>query len=169
MAKQGAKARMQTSAVGNSRPRLTCTRSGGFTLLELLVVITIIAMASASVVLVLRDSNPSGLGSEAERLVAQLEAARARSRTTGVALNWRATADGFKFDDGQSGELAWLSSSTSAAPSATLVLGPEPMIGPQSVRISSGKDSLTIQTDGLRPFAVVQTAADTTPIRSTGP
>jgi general secretion pathway protein H len=143
---------MQTSAVGNRhKPR---TGGSGFTILELLVVITIIAMASASVVLVLRDSNPSSLPSEAERLIAQLEAARAKSRTTGVALRWQTTPEGFTFDDPAATPIKWLSESTTASNSTSLTLGPEPMIGPQRVHLSAGKESLVISTDGIRPFTV---------------
>jgi general secretion pathway protein H len=41
-----------------------------------------------------------------------------------------------------------------------LVLGPEPIIGAQAVRLTSPElpgFSITIQTDGLRPFAVQRT------------
>lgn len=70
-------------------------RQRGLTLLELLVVLAIIGMAMAGVSLSLRDSSQTQIEREAQRLVAVLEAARAQSRTSGVALIWQATPEGF--------------------------------------------------------------------------
>jgi general secretion pathway protein H len=70
-------------------------RQRGLTLLELLVVLAIIGMAMAGVSLSLRDSSQTQIEREAQRLVAVLEAARAQSRTSGVALVWQAKPDGF--------------------------------------------------------------------------
>ena len=70
-------------------------RQRGLTLLELLVVLAIIGLAMAGVSLSLRDSSQTQLEREAQRLVAVLEAARAQSRTSGMALIWQATPEGF--------------------------------------------------------------------------
>lgn len=70
-------------------------RQRGLTLLELLVVLAIIGLAFAAVSLSLRDSGQTQLEREAQRLVAMLEAARAQSRTSGVALVWQTTPEGF--------------------------------------------------------------------------
>ncbi len=70
-------------------------RQQGLTLLELLVVLAIIGFAVAGVSLSLRDSSQTQLEREAQRLVAVLEAARAQSRTSGMALIWQATPEGF--------------------------------------------------------------------------
>ncbi len=70
-------------------------RQHGLTLLELLVVLAIIGFAMAGVSLSLRDSNQTQIEREAQRLVAVLEAARAQSRTSGVALIWQTTSEGF--------------------------------------------------------------------------
>ncbi len=70
-------------------------RQQGLTLLELLVVLAIIGLAMAGVSLSLRDSSQTQIEREAQRLVAVLEAARAQSRTSGVALVWQATPEGF--------------------------------------------------------------------------
>jgi general secretion pathway protein H len=72
-------------------------RSGyrGFTLLELLIVITIIAIGSAGVVFAFRDSDSTSLDREADRLSAMLESARAQSRSSGLALLWVPLPDGF--------------------------------------------------------------------------
>jgi general secretion pathway protein H len=70
-------------------------RQHGLTLLELLVVLAIIGFSVAGVSLSLRDSNQTQLEREAQRLVAVLEAARAQSRTSGIALIWQPTPEGF--------------------------------------------------------------------------
>ena len=70
-------------------------RQRGLTLLELLVVLAIIGFAMVGVSLSLRDSRQTQLERETQRLVAILEAARAQSRTSGIALIWQATPEGF--------------------------------------------------------------------------
>ena len=70
-------------------------RQHGLTLLELLVVLAIIGFSVAGVSLSLHDSSQTQLEREAQRLVAVLEAARAQSRTSGVALIWQPTPEGF--------------------------------------------------------------------------
>ncbi len=142
---------MRTSAAGNNRR--------GFTLIELLVVIAIIAIATAGVSFALRDTGATQLEREAQRLTALLESARAQSRASGVPVRWTATPGGFRFDGLPSGTLPdqWLSPSTQVQGNATLLLGPDPIIGRQEVVIGSTAApdrSLTIATDGLRPFRV---------------
>ena len=137
----------------------------GFTLLELLVVITIIAAASAGVVLALRDGTQTTLERDAQRLAVLLESARAQSRATGVAVRWRPNGNGvgFGFDGLNPATLPtqWLSESTRAVGTVSLQLGPEPMIGAQAVELidasqgaNAQANSVRIATDGLRPFAV---------------
>ena len=139
-------------------------KAGGFTLLELLVVVTIVAAASAGVTLALRDGTQTALERDAQRLAVLLESARAQSRATGVAVRWQPAAAGFKFDGASSGAALperWLSDSTRAVGTPRLVLGPEPMIGAQAVELTDTSaaadnqvNSVVIATDGLRPFAV---------------
>jgi general secretion pathway protein H len=131
----------------------------GFTLLELLVVVAIIAFATASVSFALRDSSAAVLEREAQRLAAVLEAARAQSRSSGVAVRWRPVENGFRLEGlpGQAAAQPWLSSDTVVPGNAVLVLGPEPIIGPQAVVLTSSAApdrALRVATDGLRPFSV---------------
>jgi general secretion pathway protein H len=134
-------------------------RNGGFTLIELLIVVAIMAVATAGVGLSLRDSSGTALEREAQRLAVLLESARAQSRMTAIPVRWRTTATGFAFDGLADSALPtqWLSQDVRAAGTPVVPLGPEPVIGPQQIRlvsISKPESSLTLATDGVRPFAV---------------
>jgi general secretion pathway protein H len=144
-------------------------RSRGFTLLELLVVLAIVALATAGATLALRDSSATRLEREALRLSAMLESARAQSRTSGIPVVWRTAPQGFEFlglrpreedPDSLAGPRSWLDPQTRAqivrpVNAASLVLGPEPLIAAQRVDLLLGERQLTLATDGLAPFAVV--------------
>ena len=134
-------------------------KNWGFTLLELLLVVAIIAVASAGVSFALRDSGQTQLEREALRLAALLESGRSRSLTSGVPVRWRSTASGFVFDGLPAGSLpeAWLSKDVATQGSASLLLGPEPIIGPQRVLLVSASlpgRAIGVATDGVRPFSV---------------
>ncbi|MEY5100027.1 MAG: hypothetical protein RJA36_2746 [Pseudomonadota bacterium] len=146
----------------------------GFTLLELLVVLAIIGLATAGVSLSLPDSNP--LERDAQRLGNLLEAARAHARANAAALEWRPTADGFEFtgapagtrdDDDALAPRRWLGSGIQAsierpAGASTLRLGPEPLIPPQTLLLTLGQRQLRLVSDGFQPFRV-QAAAPAPP------
>ena len=136
---------------------MTLRRARGFTLLELLVVVSIMALATAGVGLALRDGSQHSLEREGERLAALLESARAQSRASGVLVRWRAVEGGFRFDGLRAGTLPtqWLDNSTRVRGPGSLVLGPEPLIGPQQVILvqpQHPEHALRVATDGLRPF-----------------
>jgi general secretion pathway protein H len=123
------------------------------------VVVSIIAIATAGVTFAMRDTSDTQLEREAQRLAALLESARAQSRASGVPVRWTAMEGGFRFDGVPDKALpaSWLNADTRVQGAAFLVLGPEPIIGPQSVVLTSAVDptrSLRLATDGLRPFAV---------------
>ena len=152
---------MPTSAVGNKAHLKTLTREShssqvfacvqprtknnwgaslGFTLMELLVVIALIAIGTAAVSFTLRDTSQTLLERDAERLTALLESARARSRSSGVPVVWRPVVEtnsnntpaAFAFEGLQPQALPaeWLSPQTQVAANSLLRLGPDPIIGP---------------------------------------
>jgi general secretion pathway protein H len=140
---------MPTSAAGNE--------VRGFTLLELMVVVAIVALASVAVTLSLRDSAQAQLDTEAQRLAALLESARAQSRTVGVPVVWRPTATGFVFEGAPALPSQWQNTDVSASVTRPVLLGPEPLIPPQRVRLwmrAQPERVLVVATDGVRPFAV---------------
>jgi general secretion pathway protein H len=144
----------------------------GFTLMELMVVVAIIAIASAGVMFAIPDASTTALERDAQRLAALLDSARAQSRASGLAVTWHPTAEGFKFDglpqakNASTGEMVdlvkfptdWLSAETHVDENSRfangLVLGPEPIIAQQEVVLLNAARSLTLATDGIRPFSI---------------
>ena len=115
---------MNTLATAGRPPR-------GFTLIELLIVISIMALASAGVSMALRDNSQTQLEREAQRLAALLDTARARSRASGVAVQWVSTPQGFTFTGLPEGSMPqqWLSPGTQALPTPLrLNLGDHPKL-----------------------------------------
>ena len=177
MGKPAGKAKMPMSAVGSDSStavrRSRIFRSRGFTLIELMVVITLIAIATAGVSFAIRDNESTLLDREADRMSVVLETARVQSRSSGVALAWLPLPQGFvvlpadqlvgkPLEISASSINAWLApglnaqivSATANLPQQSLLLGAEPMIAPASVLLSLGARRLRVATDGLRPFAV---------------
>jgi general secretion pathway protein H len=52
----------------------------------------------------------------------------------------------------------WLSPLTQVQGSPVVILGPDPIIGPQSVALRVKETQLWISTDGLQPFKVKRAA-----------
>jgi general secretion pathway protein H len=137
----------------------------GFTLLELLVVIAVIALGTAGVSLAMRDSGQTSLEREALRLSALLDAARSQSRASGVAVTWEAVVDdknqpAMRWRGLRSKEplpTTWLDAQTQVQMKQPLVLGPDPVIAPQRVRLTHGQESREVITDGVGAFAVEKT------------
>lgn len=142
----------------------------GFTLLELMVVVALIGLATATVVVSLRDSDETRLETEALRLGAVLDAARAQSRTSGVALLWQPGAEGYGLGPAGTAyapvvqtQRTWLHPGTTVQivqpPGAgVLVLGPEPLTPPQRLELRLGETRLGLASDGLGPFTVQRDA-----------
>ena len=142
----------------------TGPRARGFTLIELLLVVALIAVASGLATFAIRDPSSTQLENEAARLASLLEAARAQSRATGIAVRWepRPVApdpEGFRFvglTPGNELPQRWLGTGVSAEiiGQPALMLGPEPIIGRQRLVLRLNDQRLTLVTDGLAPFTV---------------
>ena len=172
---------MPTSVPGN-RPRalalrrVPTLRRRGFTLLELLIVMAVIAVGVSLVVMTLPDGDAARLDEEAARLTALLETARAESRTSGMAVWWALPVAGGSLV-GPQGEQQqfqfvglpkalslpsrWLDARVSAqvVGAQSVVLGPEAILPAQRIVLALGERRLELSTDGLGPFAVAEPQA----------
>ena len=186
MARPVVKARTPTSAPGSRPLAPPCRPAGrpgkpglrvgcGFTLVELLVVLLLIALVSGLASLSLRDGGEMRLERDALRLAALLEAGRAEARATGVAVRFELNGDspgqagsrdvagtayrfvGLPADTLPAGH--WLDPQVRARidGARALRLGPEPLIGAQRITLSLGAEQRVLATDGLSPFDVQRT------------
>lgn len=133
------------------------SRHRGFTLLELLIVLSIAALMTVGASLALPSGAERQLGQEAQRLITRLETARARSRASGQAIAVQVDEQGMHFSGGAAENSlsgGWLHAETSAS-AAKLLLGPEPVIAAQRVQLLGAQGhSLWVATDGVRPFSI---------------
>jgi general secretion pathway protein H len=148
-------------------------RTAGFTLLELLMVVTLIGITTGVATLALRDGAQNQLEKEAERIITLLEVARAQSRVQGFEVRWKPLpmvnnrrSEDFQFVGVNKGSAPlspngewpkhWLDSHVEAMVwgAAQLSLGPEPYIGAQKLILKLQEKKLTIVTDGFSPFRV---------------
>jgi len=137
----------------------------GFSLLELMVVVMLVALATALTSLSMRDASQNKLEEEGARLSALLETARTQSRIIGTDVRWEPAADGTSFHflglpARAAAELPtkWLDEATRAevVGAPQLLLGPEPLLPAQRVVLRLGNHELAVGTDGLAPFAIVE-------------
>jgi general secretion pathway protein H len=161
---------MPTSVPGNSRqlPR----RARGFTLIEVLLVLAIIAVSVGLVSVALRDSTAARLEEEGARLAALLEMARAEARVAGAAVYWVPghTDDGrdWRFvglGAAQALPVRWLDPATQAQVVGTtaVMLGPDAILPAQRIVLRLGEQKLELSSDGLAPFAVADAASAAAP------
>ena len=136
----------------------------GFTMIELLIVVALIALASGLVSFALRDPAAARLEQEAVRLSALLESARAEARASGLQVWWEPGGGGsperdFRFlglPASNSLPSRWLGPGVAAdvVGARAVLLGPEPIIAAQRILLRLDDQRLTLATDGLGPFSV---------------
>lgn len=174
MASRAAKPAMPTSAPGSdpdrlSIPRPAPRRARGFTLVELLIVVALVALVSGLVSMAVRDPDASQLDQEAVRLIALLESARAEARASGLLARWepvqrQSGQDGpvgdFRFvglPDADQRPTRWLHEGVTATVigARAVQLGPEPIVAAQQLMLALNSRQLMLATDGLGPFRVI--------------
>jgi general secretion pathway protein H len=145
----------------------------GFTLIELIVAITIVAIASATVAVAMRDRADVQLEREALHLASVLETARSEARAASLDVRWvpdsnsdasryRVTGLPVALIKRLELERPWLGDPPiveiegASANGRSIRLGPEPLIGAQRVTLIRGDHRITLATDGLRPFAIAK-------------
>lgn len=176
---------MPTSVPGSKRRGAPASAlnpgPAGFTLLELLVVLAIVALSVGLVSLALRDPDQSRLETEGERLALLLEQARVEARVSGVPVSWApvseaqpgATSDVRQSAEQDAGQAAqfrfmglppsqpmptrWLEAATRAqiVGGNSVVLGPQAILPAQRIVLSLGIHKLELASDGLSAFAAV--------------
>jgi general secretion pathway protein H len=168
---------MPTSGPGSSAAAPAPAAARGFTLLELLVVLAIVAVSVATVSLALRDGSATRLERDGVRLAALLEMARTESRVSGTpvlwvpgapAVNGRPLTDGAEAVDFQFVGLSpkiqmpvrWLDPRITAEVQGrpVMALGPDAILPPQRVVLRLDDQRLEVATDGLSPFAIADGA-----------
>jgi general secretion pathway protein H len=165
---------MPTSARGSElsfwRGRAARALQRGFTLIEMLVVLAIVAIAAGLVIVTLPDRGQDRLDEEAERLAALLESARTEARASGIAVYWTLATPGatdgadFRFVGLPSSNTLpthWLVRGVSAeiVGARSVILGPEPVLPAQRIVLFLDERRAVLATDGLAPFAPPAVAA----------
>jgi type II secretion system protein H len=143
----------------------------GFTLLELLIAVAIIAIVSSTLVVKAWPDAAASADSEARRLAALLESAIAEARTSGKAIAWSPEGSGYAFwrrnlegtwerfpEDSVYGPR--LLASGAALRSERAVLVPYGMAGSIQAAISGGETTIIIRSGALGRISLERIHAD---------
>ena len=135
----------------------------GFTLIELVVVLAIVALVTTLVAWSARPSSQQQLNREGTRLAIWLEGHRAQARAASRPLQARVTSMGVELvgsapDPQRQERLTWLAPDTLPGKEPlTLTLGPEPFLPPQQLVLVSARDAtaqVKVWTSGAGPWRV---------------
>jgi len=178
MGKLVVKAITQTLAVGN-KPNAMLFRAwlakharktaspasvilnSGFTLIELMVVLLVLALSSSLVVMGTRDTSQQTLEREADRLINILEAARAQARSNSTALLWQSDARGYSISALTNPEIqqafhTWYLPGTRSEPSSWVISAEPVQSAARLTLLIEGAPTarLSVATDGAASFKV---------------
>jgi general secretion pathway protein H len=138
----------------------------GFTLLELLIVITIIAMGAAAVALSVSSSDARLLKEETARLGALFRIAQDEARVSGRTLVWEANLEGYRFrpldpeaardwKDEILRPRAW-PFAVRRVEGGRIVFGREPLLDPATLHIETAEREVRLVLDALGELRIEQ-------------
>jgi general secretion pathway protein H len=138
--------------------------AGGFTLLELLVVLVILGVAAGVVSLAAAPSEARIARQEAERIAALFRVAQDEARVRGRPVSWLADAHGYRFviggkepdaPDHPLRPRAW-PFTVQQVTAPVLVFGAEPLLPPAEIRIKTPTRELVLALDAFGTVLVRQ-------------
>ncbi|PQP04091.1 type II secretion system protein GspH [Pseudomonas frederiksbergensis] len=142
----------------------------GFTLIELMVVLVIIGIASAAISLSIKPDPLHLLRKDAERVAQLLQVAQAEARADGRPITWQGDAKGFHFsrrndrdqgfdhfdNDPQLRPRPWQTPGMEVRvePRQTVVLNAEWINPPLQLKLSDGLNSISVQRNAAGQVSV---------------